>query len=47
MASNAQAQGLVPEADERLTTADVTYPGARGEMKGYLAMPRRAGRSRR
>jgi carboxymethylenebutenolidase len=39
MASNAQAQGLVPETDERLTTSDVTYPGARGEMKGYLAHP--------
>jgi carboxymethylenebutenolidase len=43
MASNAQAQGLVSEADERLTTADVTYPGARGEMKGYLAMPAEGG----
>jgi carboxymethylenebutenolidase len=39
MASNAQAQGLVPEDDARLVTADITYPGAKGEMKGYLAHP--------
>jgi len=43
MASNAQAQGLVPETDERLDIADVTYPGAKGEMKGYLAVPREGG----
>ncbi len=39
MASNAQAQGLVAEDDARLVTADITYPGAKGEMKGYLAYP--------
>ena len=43
MASNAQAQGLVAEDDERLTTGDVTFPGARGEMRGYLAMPKEGG----
>jgi len=43
MASNSQAQGLVPEADPRLSTADITYPGARGEMKGYLAVPAEGG----
>jgi carboxymethylenebutenolidase len=42
MASNTQAQGLVSETDERLTVSDVTYPGAKGEMKGYLAMPKDA-----
>jgi carboxymethylenebutenolidase len=43
MASNAQAQGLVAEDDERLVTDDVTYPGARGEMRGYLAHPAEGG----
>ena len=43
MASNTQAQGLVAETDERLEVADVTYPGARGEMKGYLAVPKEGG----
>ena len=43
MASSTKAQGLVAETDERLTTADVTYPGARGEMKGYLAYPSEGG----
>jgi carboxymethylenebutenolidase len=43
MASNASAQGLVPEDDARLVTSDVTYPGARGEMKGYLAYPAEGG----
>lgn len=39
MASNAQAQGLTAETDPNLTISDVTYPGAKGEMKGYLATP--------
>ncbi len=43
MASNARAQGLVPENDARLAASDVTYPGARGEMKGYLAYPAEGG----
>ena len=43
MASNAQAQGLTSDGDERLETADVTYPGAQGEMRGYLAVPREGG----
>jgi carboxymethylenebutenolidase len=43
MASNAKAQGLVSETDERLEIADVTYPGAKGEMKGYLAVPKEGG----
>ena len=44
MASSAQAQGLTSDDDERLETADVTWPGARGEMRGYLAVPREGGR---
>ena len=43
MASNAQAQGLVPDNDPRLHTEDVTYTGARGEMRGYLAKPAEGG----
>lgn len=43
MASNTQAQGLVSETDERLDIEEVTYPGARGEMKGYLAAPKEGG----
>ncbi|MBN9363087.1 MULTISPECIES: dienelactone hydrolase family protein [unclassified Devosia] len=43
MASNAKAQGLVPEDDARLVTEDVTYPGANGEMRGYLAYPAAGG----
>jgi carboxymethylenebutenolidase len=43
MASNTQAQGLVSETDERLDIEDVTYPGAKGEMKGYLAVPKEGG----
>jgi carboxymethylenebutenolidase len=43
MASNAKAQGLVPEDDARLVTEDVTYPGAKGEMRGYLAYPAAGG----
>ncbi|GLQ11058.1 carboxymethylenebutenolidase [Devosia yakushimensis] len=43
MASNAQAQGLTAETDDRLTISDITYAGADGEMKGYLARPKEGG----
>ena len=33
---------IIPENDDRLTTQDITYPGAGGEMKGYLALPKDA-----
>lgn len=39
MASNAAAQGLSSETDPNITVADVTYAGAKGEMKGYLVTP--------
>jgi carboxymethylenebutenolidase len=39
MASNAHAQGLSSETDARLAIETVTYPGAKGEMRGYLAIP--------
>lgn len=43
MGASAKAQGLTEDTDERLETADVIYPGAKGEMKGYLVTPREAG----
>jgi carboxymethylenebutenolidase len=43
MAADAHAQGLVPETDERLVAETVTYPGANGEMSGYLARPKEGG----
>lgn len=43
MGASAKAQGLTQDTDERLETADVIYPGAKGEMKGYLVTPREAG----
>jgi carboxymethylenebutenolidase len=43
MAADAKAQGLSSETDPNLDVSDVTYPGARGEMKGYLAVPKASG----
>ena len=40
-ASGARA-AMVEEADVRLTGDDITYPGAGGEMKGYLVVPKDA-----
>ena len=37
-ASSAQA-AIVEDSDPRVKTADVTWPGAEGEMRGYLAQP--------
>lgn len=37
-ASQARA-AIVAEDDGRLTAEDITYPGAEGEMKGYLVRP--------
>ena len=43
MGASAKAQGLTEDGDERLETAEITYPGATGEMKGYLVTPREPG----
>ncbi len=43
-ASSAQA-AMVEEADERLVAETVSYPGAKGEMKGYLVRPKDASAS--
>ncbi|MCL6705402.1 dienelactone hydrolase family protein [Pseudomonas sp. R2.Fl] len=42
LAANSAGAAVVEETDGRLTTEDITYPGAAGEMKGYLAMPKDA-----
>ncbi|WP_028032829.1 dienelactone hydrolase family protein [Chelativorans sp. J32] len=39
LAANAARAAIVPEDDSRLHAEDITYPGADGEMKGYLARP--------
>ena len=39
LAANSAHAQIVPEDDERLTAEDITYPGAEGEMKGYLVRP--------
>lgn len=43
MSADAKAQGLSAEDDPNLDISEVTYPGAKGEMKGYLAVPKAAG----
>ncbi|WP_438749978.1 dienelactone hydrolase family protein [Pararhizobium sp. O133] len=37
-ANSAQAE-IIPEADPRVKAEDITYPGAGGDMKGYLVRP--------
>ncbi|TKT80124.1 dienelactone hydrolase family protein [Aquamicrobium sp. LC103] len=39
LAANSAHAQIVPEDDERLNAQDVTYPGAGGDMKGYLVSP--------
>jgi carboxymethylenebutenolidase len=39
IAANPARAAIVAEDDARLKAADVTYPGASGEMKGYLVHP--------
>lgn len=34
----------IRQQDERLVTEHISYPGAEGDVKGYLAMPKIAGR---
>lgn len=42
LAANQAQATIIPEGDDRLTTEDIVYPGAGGEMKGYLALPKDA-----
>jgi len=39
MAANAKAEDMVPESAEGIAHESVTYPGATGEMQGYLVYP--------
>lgn len=39
LAAQQAAAAIIAENDGRITTANVTYPGAAGEMMGYLALP--------
>lgn len=43
LAANSAKAQMVAETDERLAAEDITYPGAEGEMKGYLVRPKDAG----
>lgn len=43
MAADAHAAGLSAEDDPRLAIETITYPGAKGTMSGYQAMPRTGG----
>jgi len=42
LAASKASAAMVEETDARLDVADVTYPGAAGDMKGYLAIPKDA-----
>ncbi len=42
LAANQANAAMVEETDARLDVSDVTYPGAAGDMKGYLAIPKDA-----
>ena len=42
LAASKAAAETVPENDNRLTTTDLTYRGAPGDIKAYAAMPRDA-----
>ncbi|MDH4414018.1 MAG: dienelactone hydrolase family protein [Rhizobium sp.] len=42
LAANQANATIIEENDARLDAQDVTYPGAAGEMKGYLAVPKDA-----
>ncbi|AYG65282.1 MULTISPECIES: dienelactone hydrolase family protein [unclassified Rhizobium] len=42
LAANKASAEIVSADDSRLEAMDVTYPGSKGEMKGYLARPKGA-----
>jgi carboxymethylenebutenolidase len=42
LAASKAAAEIVPENDDRLTTTDLTYRGAPGDIKAYAAMPKDA-----
>ena len=44
LAASKAAAEIIPENDDRLTTTDLTYRGAPGDIKAYAAMPKDATR---
>jgi carboxymethylenebutenolidase len=44
LAANNAAAEIIPANDARLTTTDLTYRGAPGDIKAYAAMPKDAGK---
>ncbi|UVC09343.1 dienelactone hydrolase family protein [Rhizobium sp. TH2] len=42
LAASKAAAEVIPENDDRLTTTDLTYRGAPGDIKAYAAMPKDA-----
>lgn len=42
LAANSAQAAMVAVDDSRITAQDVTYPGASGDMKGYLVIPKSA-----
>jgi len=39
LAANSAQAAVIPENDERLKAEDITYPGSKGDMRGYLVRP--------
>ncbi|MBP1859389.1 dienelactone hydrolase family protein [Rhizobium herbae] len=39
LAANSAHAEIIPETDSRVKAEDITYPGAGGDMKGYLVRP--------
>ena len=44
LAANSAKAEIIAANDERIKGEDITYPGAGGEMKGYLVQPAKASR---
>ena len=42
LAASGASAAVIEESDGRLTAGDIAYPGAAGEMKGYLVVPKDA-----
>lgn len=42
--NNYAKAAIIGEADDRIRTERIAYPGATGDVKGYLAMPRAGGK---
>ncbi len=40
---NLASAAIIPESDEEIIIENITYPGTEGELKGYLARPKKKG----